>query len=352
MRSAPTWMCELEARRIQWDVLRTELTGRRNAPHRHVRTLVAGFALAAVALLTSWTVESRPVVQPQPQPLPPFQQFVAEVRPGLLSDRLLQVHYAFEERQTRYRHDASGKVIETIDTIIEWYPALEEELDYERVVSINGKRVASADLDRRDRQHEKKVRDWAARVRRSGSTPADWRRSKEAIEHVKERGLVDELFLLYEIRMLHRELIGGRPAIAFSLVPRPGFQPRHPDAQLARHFGGRVWIDEADRQFVRLEMEALDDVSLALGFVARLNKGSRAEFDRSRSEDGTWLPSHAHFVAGGRVLLVKRIELDQVSEYRNYKPQAIDRIPFLGDVPKAESAPGLAAALRTFAVGQ
>jgi hypothetical protein len=306
-------------------------------------TLVASLALAAALIVTSWAVESRSVAQMQP--LPPFQQFVSEVRPGLVSDRLAQAHYTFEERQLHYHHDANGKLTQTIETMIEWYPALDADLEYERVVSVNGKRVSTADLERRDREHEKKVQEWEAKVRRAGSTPADWRRTREAIEHTKERGVIDELFLLYDIKMLYREVIGGRPAITFSVAPRSGYQPRQPDAQLAKHFAGRIWIDEVDHQLVRIEMEALENVSYGLGIVARLNKGSRAEFERSRLEDGTWLPVRSHIIAGGRVLLVKRIAFDQVSEYRNYKPQPIDGIPTVGGFPKTPSAYDLTASL-------
>lgn len=304
--------------------------------HGAVPMSVERLALAAALIMTSWAVEPQSVAQVQP--LPSFQQFVSEVRPGLVSDRLAQVHYTFEERQVRYHHDANGKLTQTNETMIEWYPALDADLEYERVVSVDGKRPSAAELERHDRKHEKKVREWEARVRHAGSTPADWRRAKEAIEHAKERGVIDELFRLYDIQMLHRDVIGGRPAIVFSLAPRPAYQPRQPDAQLAKHFGGRIWIDEADHQLVRIDMEALEDVSFGLGVVARLNKGSRAEFERSRLEDGTWLPVRSRYVAGGRVLLLKRIEFDQVSEYRNYKPQSVDRIPAIAGFPKTPFA--------------
>jgi len=303
----------------------------RKASDQIVRRLVVGSVLTATALLTSWGAESRPSLLLQP--LPPLQPFLAEARARLVSDQLLQVHYTFEERHTHYDHDAAGNATQTFEQLIEAYPALEEDLDYRRVVSVNGKSVPARDLEKRDREHAKRVQDWEARIRRDGSNPADRLRQREEIAHAKERALIDELILLYDIRMLDREVIGGRPAIAFSLAPRPGYAPKHPDVRLARHFGGRAWLDEAEHQLLRLEMEALEDVSLAAGFVAKLSKGSRMVMERRRFEDGTWLPVRTHYAASARVLLVKRIELDQVSECRNYKPQPIDRIPVVGGVP-------------------
>jgi hypothetical protein len=323
---------------------------RRKAPGKTVCAFLAGSVLAAAAISTAWAVEFPPFLQAQP--LPPLQPFLVEVRTHIVSDRLAQVHYTFEERQVRYHHEADGKATQTLEKIIEWYPALEEDLDYQRVVSVNGTRVPAGDLERSDRDHEKKLKEWVARVQHNGSTPGDSRRAKEAIEHVKERGVIDELFLLYDIQMLHRDVIGGRPAIVFSLAPRPGYEPKQPDVQLARHFGGRAWIDEKEHQLVRLEMEALEGVSLALGFVARLSKGSRAEFERSRFDDGTWLPVRARYDAGGRLLLVKRIELDQVSEYRNYKPRPIDGIPAIGRVPRIPFEHDLTTSLGWLAAGR
>ena len=336
--------------KIQWDVPDITPACIRKAPRKTGRACLAGSVLAAAAISTSWAVESPPSLQAQP--LPPLQPFLAEARTHLVSDRLAQVHYTFEERQARYHHGADGKATQTLEKIIEWYPALEEDLNYQRVVSVNGTRVPAEDLERRDREYEKKIKDWAARVRRDGSSPGDRRRAKEAIEHVKERGVIDELFLLYDIQMLHRDVVGGRPAIVFSLAPRPRFEPKQPDVQLARHFGGRVWFDEQEHQLVRIEMEALEGVSLALGFVARLSKGSRAEFERRRFDDGTWLPVRDRIDAGGRLLLVKRIELDQISEYRNYKPQPIDGIPAVGPVPRISFEHDLTASFGRRAAGR
>jgi len=303
----------------------------RKASDQIVRRLVIGSVLTATAFLTSGFTESRPPLLPQP--LPPLQLFLAEARARLVSDQLLQVHYTFEERHTHYERDAAGNLTQTLEELIEAYPALEADLDYRRVVSVNGKSVPARDLEKHDREHAKRVQDWVARVQREGANPASRRLEREQIEHAKERALIDELFLLYEVRSLDREMIAGRPAIAFSLAPRQGYEPRHPDVRLAKNFGGRAWLDEAEHQLVRIEMEALQDVSLAAGFVARLSKGSRVVLERRRFEDGTWLPLRAHYVASGRLLLVKRIELDQLSEYSNYKPQPIDRIPVVGGAP-------------------
>ena len=52
---------------------------------------------------------------------------------------------------------------------------------------------------------------------------------------------------------------------------------------MMRNFSGRVWISESDHELARVEVEAVDNVSIGLGLLARLHKGSTLSFERRRS---------------------------------------------------------------------
>ena len=74
----------------------------------------------------------------------------------------------------------------------------------------------------------------------------------------------------------------------------------------------------------KLEIEAIDNVLMGLGFVARLDKGSRGVFERRKINGEIWLPAQERFVGTARILLVKQIKLDQLSEYSDYKKVSVE----------------------------
>ena len=54
--------------------------------------------------------------------------------------------------------------------------------------------------------------------------------------------------------------------------PRPGYEPHMKDAKFLPKFRFRVWIDEAEKQWVKLDIQCIDTVSVGL-FLLRLHKG-------------------------------------------------------------------------------
>jgi len=102
-------------------------------------------------------------------------------------------------------------------------------------------------------------------------------------------------------------------------MPRPGYKARTREAAIIKKFKGRAWIDEQDYELARLEMEVAETVSVGLGIIARLYTGSRGRIERQKINDDVWLPTRSHFTGTGRIMLVKRIDLDLLSVYTNYR---------------------------------
>ena len=123
-------------------------------------------------------------------------------------------------------------------------------------------------------------------------TDAD--RAKQEREWDKQRrelaDSVDDVFRVYEIVMLGREPVDGHNTIVFSLAPRPGARAISEDGQWFRHFRGRAWISESEYELVRLDVEAIDDVDIGMGLLARVRKGTDASFERRKVNGEGWLP--------------------------------------------------------------
>jgi len=256
------------------------------------------------------------------RPLPDRTSFLAETVKRLRSNDLVLSQYVFRQTETRVSRDSSGRAKQTDVKVYEVFPAPEHELTYRRLILQNG--VRPPDLDRKDRQQAAKVKKWADQREREGVGARAARERKQAEAERHEAALVDEVLALYRITMTGREWIAGRPAIAFTLDPRPDYKPKTDEADIIRKFKGRAWIDEEDHELARLEMEVPAPVSIGLGIIARLYTGSHATVERQKVDGQTWLPSRSHFVGSGRILLVRRIDIDQLTEYGDYKRVTAD----------------------------
>lgn len=254
---------------------------------------------------------------PPARPLPDPQAFLAEALKRLRSNDLLRSQYTYQEKETRYTRDSSGQVTKKQVRLYEVTPSADPDLTYRRLVSENG--VQPSDLAKHDEEQRRKEREWLAERQREGLSEREARLRGETEEARKEQAIVDEIPSIFAIRMTGRETIDGRPAVVFSLEPRPGYSPRTPQGQIINHFRGRAWVDEQDYELVRLTTDVLESVSVRLGFIVRLLKGSRGVVERRKIDGEAWLPTYSRFTGAGRVFFVLRIDVDQESEYSAYR---------------------------------
>lgn len=264
-----------------------------------------------------------PAQQQDAKLLPDQKAFLAEARKRLHRDRVLQSQYVYREKRTRFERDSQGHVQQTV-RVYEVHPSVDEDLTYERLLSVDGKPVNPADLEKTDREHLTKSRERANTLQQEGVSARAHRLQREAEEREKERRAIDELYGMFDITMLGREVVGGHTTIAFRLVPRPAYKPRTTEAKIMKRFRVKAWISEDDYELAKVEAEAVDTVLVGLGLLARLDKGSHGYFQRQKVNNEIWLPSESRFTGSARVLLVKRINIDQKSEFSDYKKFDVD----------------------------
>jgi hypothetical protein len=263
------------------------------------------------------------VTHAQERPLPEPKAFLARALANLRSNDLVRSQYRYEERETRYSYGQDGRVTKTRVRIYEVTPSPDPELTYRRLILEDG--VEPPDLAKRDDEQRRKEREWLARRELEGLDEGEARLRKREIEDRKEQAVVDELPLIFDMRMGGRETIDGRPAIVFTFAPRPDYEARTPEGAIINHFGGQAWIDEADGELVRLKVEVLRTVSVKFAFLVRLLKGSRGVMERRKIDGGAWLPTYSRFTGSARVMLLRRIDLDEVNEYYRYTKRDADR---------------------------
>jgi hypothetical protein len=253
----------------------------------------------------------------QERPLPDFATFAAQVKKHLATDEERQSGYMFVERRIDQKVDSSGRMTSESVKVFEVYPGLPSEPRYRRLIEENGRSIAAEKLAHQDRERQQHVE---AYVKAQAS---ESQRVKAAREYEKTRrrynAAIDDLFRIYDIRMIRREVIDGHTTIVSTLEPKPGVRPQTDDGKIMRNFKARAWVSESDYELVRVEVEAIRDLSFGLGLLARVHQGTVATYERRKVNDEVWLPAKVTWTASGRVLLVRRLRLRGISEFSGYK---------------------------------
>ena len=276
------------------------------------RWLVCALALVSVA------------VTAQERPLPDQEPFLSETKKHLQTDSALQSSYMYVETRREQKLDKRGRVTDESRTVVEHYPGFPGEPRWERAIEKNGKPVPSSKLEAQDRERQRKAEEYA---RRMASEPKkEYARQVRQWEKYRDEAAerVDDIFRVFDVRMVGREQIGGHDTIAFVLTPRRDAKPRTREGGMMRRFTVRAWISEQDHELVRLDAEAIDDLPFAWGLLARLHKGAGLSFERRKVNSEVWLPALVSYQGRARVGLVAVIRRAGTSEYSSYRKFSVD----------------------------
>jgi hypothetical protein len=255
----------------------------------------------------------------QEPPLPNWDTFVTEVKKRLKTDSALQAGYAFSQRETEQTLDGSGKVKEQHVKVFEVYPPLPGEEPYRRLIEEDGKPVPASELAKKDRERQRKVEEYSRDVAKRSAS--DYEKAQRAYQkEMRERSEdVDDIFNVFDVRMVGREQIDGHGTIAFVLKPRPDAKPRTDSGKMMHHFNARAWISESEYELVKIDVEAIEPISFGLGLLARLQPGATASFQRRKVNGEAWLPARVTYSGGGRLLMVRKMRLAGSSDFFEYR---------------------------------
>ena len=277
------------------------------------------FVLAFLIVLTG-----NPRAETSNPDLPDLNTFLEGVRANLQSDRILLSQYTYNRKQTKIHLDKKGNPKKREVNQFEIFPSLDDNYTYIRQTVKDGKPVDPKKIEKQDREHDKKLRERAEELEKEGVDERTKRRRKEEEESRKEDLVIDELFRLYEFALIGRESIEGYNAILLEFNPRPDFKPSSKEAKVLAKLAGKAWFCEEDYQLIKSEVEFIDNVSFGKGLLARLHKGTKASILRRRVNDEVWLPARSHVTGSARILLLKKIRINIIDEYSDYRKFAVD----------------------------
>lgn len=230
----------------------------------------------------------------EPRPLPGYELLLRHTRENLVRAQREQRDFAYKERRTELRMNPFGALGTGPTHVYEVVP-LPEGGFLRKLLERDGKSVTDVEVERIEPRNRGRRRD------RSGPSA------------------IDDAIAMLEFKIDRRERLNGRDTIVVTFAPKRNARPQTREGRLVRAFTGKVWVDEADREVVKSESVAFDDITYGYGLVARLNKGTTVTLVRERVEPNLWLPTSMRFLGKGRALLVRKLNLDYGVEWFDYR---------------------------------
>jgi len=250
--------------------------------------------------------------------LPEATSFLRQVRDRIRLDDEIQQEFMYLEERRDVKISRLGKLEVGPRRTFEVYPSATPGRTYKRLIAVEGRPLDSAELARRDREHQENLRKAAEREKHE--TPAQRAaRLEEVAEADRERrAIIEDGLAVFAPTLVRRELLDGHPAIVIALNARPDARVATREGRWMKQFEGTAWVSEIDHEIVKLDMHAKDDVTIGWGLLGRIHEGSRFIFQRRKVEN-VWLPAQITFDASGRTLLLRKFQLNVVTTYSGYK---------------------------------
>jgi hypothetical protein len=220
--------------------------------------------------------------------------------------------YTYIQREEEHTLDGKGKIKSTEVRTREILMIYGDQV--ERLIAKDDKPLSEKDAAKEESRIQKIV----DKRKNESESDRQKRLRREEKEHEDDRKFVTEVSEAYNFRLVGSEVIGGRDTYVIDCDPRPGFQPRSKEAKILSKVRGRIWIDKAERQWVKLDAQLLDTISFGL-VLARLHKGTRIIAEQTRINEEVWLPKHESIKVDVRVALLKNFNVDEDVTYRDYK---------------------------------
>jgi hypothetical protein len=225
-------------------------------------------------------------------------------------------NYTFLERVEERRYGRDGK--QTSKDLETYEFMVLGGRPYGKLVERDDKPLPDKDARK---EQDKADKELAKRQRESASDKA-----RQDQDRAEQRRYLREVPEAFDLTLQGTGEIGGRPVWIIGAQPKPGYKPKLKRAEMLKNLRGRIWVDQADYQWVKAEVEVIQPISFGFGLL-RLAPGSVLNFEQVRVNDEVWLPAHITVRADARVAYLRKLREELEITYRDYKKfQADSRI--------------------------
>jgi len=223
-----------------------------------------------------------------------------------------QRDYTYIQREEEHKLDGKDQIKSTESRTYEIMVLYEEPV--RKLIAKDDKPLRDSDARKEDEKVQKIIE------KRKNESEGERRKRLEKLDKDREDGrrFVTEIADAYNFHFAGKQNLDGRETLVIDAEPRPAYEPHMKDARFLPKFRFRVWLDQTDKQWVKLDIQCIDTVSVGL-FLLRVHKGSSIQIEQLRVNDEVWLPRHVSLKLEARLALLKGLNIAEDVTYRDYK---------------------------------
>jgi hypothetical protein len=283
-----------------------------------MKPLLAPFSLLLLMLLFSFSVFAQdraatPGLATTPQlSQDQIRNLIREAAEKDIENDKKQRDYTYIQREDEHKLDGKSQIKSSESRTYEIMVLYEEPV--RKLIAKDDKPLSDSDAKKEDEKIQKIIE------KRKNASEGDRKKRQEKQDKDREEGrqFVKEIADAYNFHFAGEENLDGRETLVIDAEPRPGYEPHMKDARFLPKFRFRAWLDQADKQWVKLDIQCIDTVSVGL-FLLRVHKGSNIQIEQVRVNDEVWLPRHVSLKLDARLALLKGLSIAEDVTYRDYK---------------------------------
>ena len=268
--------------------------------------------------------------------LPDLKALFKEIDDNQKAIDKIKENYAGSRTEEETEYEGNGKVKKVEKKEYTFFYLNGDEVS--TLVKKDGKPLSGEEQKKENDKVQKEIQDIQKRKAKKEA------KEEKAKEQGKEEKDGDEPGIEIFLRACQfvnprRERFRGQDVLVFDFEPNPEFKAHKLEEKVVQKLAGVVWIDERAHDVARLEAYFIGDMKFAGGLLANLQKGTSFVFEQAFINNEVWLPTYEEAHVGVRVLLVKGIKVNEVTQYSDYKKFNVDTLATIGKPKGAAETP-------------
>jgi hypothetical protein len=222
-------------------------------------------------------------------------------------------NYTYTERNEERTYDRAGHLKKTETETYEIL--ILGGRDYGKLVARGDKPLSERDARKEEQKLDREV---ARRQNESAQEKAKLEKQRQ-----QQRKFLNEVPEAFNFQLIGEEQVSGKPAWVITAEPKPDYRAHERLAKVVAKMRGKIWIDEGEYQWVKVQAEVAEPLSFGLGLL-KILPGATLQFEQTRVNDEVWLPASASIKVNARAAFFREHgELDmRFQDYRKFQAKS------------------------------
>ena len=138
-------------------------------------------------------------------------------------------------------------------------------------------------------------------------------------DRLHDHMMLQEMVNAFQFHLTGEAKVDGRSCWVLDALPRLGYIATNHEGQVLKGMKGRLWIDQATNQWVKVHAEVVKPVSF-YGFLAKVGPGTEFDLEQAPMVDNVWMPTRFEVRVNSTALGFFNIRSTEYDTYRDYQP--------------------------------